>query len=140
MPESSQHIRLVEALVRYIEQRYKYLKSMIILCDLPSTVGRDRPPRVGGFGPDVYAADVPTTVTVIGEAKIAEDLVTVHSRQQIEAFLDYLRYQKSGVFVLAVPLLSSATARIVIESAKRATDVKSSEVEIIIIDEFRHDA
>jgi len=137
VPESSQHLRLVDALVSYIEVRYKPLKSMIILCDLPSTVGGDRPPRVGGFAPDVYATDAPTTVTVIGEAKTAEDLVTVHSRQQIEAFLDYLRYQKSGVFVLAVPPFSSATARIVVESAKRAIEVKSSEIEIVILDEFR---
>lgn len=137
MPESSQHLRLVEALVSYIEVRYKPLKSMIILCDLPSTVGGDRPPRVGGFVPDVYATDSPTTLTVIGEAKTAEDLVTAHSREQIEAFLDFLRYRKSGVLVLAVPCFSSATARIVVESAKRAAEVKSSEIEIVILDEFR---
>jgi type IV pilus biogenesis protein CpaD/CtpE len=136
VPESSQHIRLVEALVNYIEVRYKPLKSMIILSDLPKTVGGDRPPRVGGYAPDVYATDAPTTITVIGEAKTAEDLVTSHSRQQIEAFLDYLRYQKSGVFVLAVPFFSSATARIVVESAKRAAGVKSSEIETVILDEL----
>lgn len=137
MPESSQHLHLVEALVSYIEVKYKPLKSMIILYDLPSTVGGDRPPRIGGYAPDVYATDAPTTVTVIGEAKTAEDLVTPHSRQQIQAFLDYLRYQKSGVLVLAVPLFSSATARIVVESAKRAAQVNSNEIEIIILDDFR---
>lgn len=137
MPESSQHLNLVETIVNYIEVRFKPLKSMVVLCDLPSTVGRDRPPRVGGFAPDVYATDAPTTVTVIGEAKTAEDLATAHSRQQIEAFLDYLKYQKLGVFVLAVPPFCSATARIVIESAKRSMELKSSAVEIVILDAFR---
>jgi len=137
MPESSQHLRLVEALVSYIEVRYEPLKSLIIFCDLPSTVGGDRPPRCGGFAPDVYATDAPATVTVIGEAKTAEDLVTEHSRQQVQAFLEYLTYQKSGVFILAVPPFCSPTARIVVESAKRAVALKSSQIETVILDEFR---
>ncbi len=113
---------------------------MVILYDLPSTVGGDRPPRVGGFAPDVYARDLLGTTTVIGEAKCAEDIGTVHSRQQIQAFLDYLRYQKASLFVLAVPFFSCPTARIVVESAKRATDVKPGDVEIVILDDFRSGA
>jgi hypothetical protein len=140
VPESSQHLRFVATLVNYIEQRYKSLETMVVLSDLPSTVGGSRPPRIGGFAPDVYAADVPATITIIGEAKTKADLVTPHSRQQIEAFLDYLRYQKAGVFILAVPLFSSATARIVIETAKRSIDVKPDEVEIVVLDELRDDA
>ena len=137
MPESTQHLRLVESIVNYIGARYSDLKGMVILSDLPSTVGGDRPPRVGGFAPDVYAIDVPATVTVIGEAKTAEDLLTGHSRQQIEAFLDHLKYQRTGVLILAVPCFHSASARIVVETAKRSADIKSNEVEIVILDEFR---
>lgn len=82
--------------------------------------------------PDVYATDVPTTRTLIGEAKTRQDLETNHSRQQIEAFLGYLAFTPKGVFILSVPLAAAATARR--QVAELARRVPPSETQVIVLD------
>lgn len=59
----------------------------------------------------MHAVDVPTTSTLVGEAKTRIDLERDHTRRQVNAFLKYLAVTPRGVFVLAVPLEARATAR-----------------------------
>ena len=82
--------------------------------------------------PDVYATDVPTTRTLIGEAKTRRDLETDHSRQQIEAFLGHLAHTPNGIFVLSVPLAATATARR--QVAELMQRVPPSETRTVILD------
>ncbi|BCH13694.1 hypothetical protein [Mesorhizobium sp. L-2-11] len=120
MPESVTHARLVRAILDFIDSDFRALTDIAIRDDSNAPVRDERPPAVGGFVPDVYATDVPTTVTLIGEAKTKRDLEAIHSQEQITAFLEYLKVTAGGVFILSVPLTAGATARrIVTETTQR---------------------
>jgi hypothetical protein len=108
MAESVIHLRLVATLVAHITTTYS---GLVVFHDLPAMLGAEKPPRIGGYVPDVYATDAPTTITVVGEAKTEADLTTDHSRGQLIAFLQYLGARERGVLVLAVPWGVRATAK-----------------------------
>jgi hypothetical protein len=107
---------------------------MVVLADLPTSNCSDKPPRVGGYSPDIYATEVPRTMVLVGEAKTSEDLTTDHTRQQIAAFLKFLQFQERGIFVLAVPWQCVPSAQIVIASARRGLDSDSNRVEVVVLD------
>ena len=111
MPESATHAALVQDVIAFVERDLGALAEIAVREDAVRPLRGERPPRIGGFVPDVYATDVPTTRTVIGEAKTRADLETEHSRRQVAAFLRHLAQTPGGVFVLAVPLAAGATAR-----------------------------
>lgn len=111
MPESSTHARLVQQIVAFAGRELGPLAEIAVREDAIRPLRGERPPRIGGFTPDVYATDVPTTKTLIGEAKTQVDLETAHSHRQITAFLNHLALTPGGMFVLAVPLAASATGR-----------------------------
>lgn len=111
MPESATHAGLVRSIVRFAESEFGSLDNVAIREDAICPMRGEKPPRIGGYTPDVYAADVPTTRTLVGEAKTQADLETQHSERQIAAFLEFLARTPGGIFVLAVPLTAGATAR-----------------------------
>jgi len=111
MAESSVHAGLVKGMVDFVGRELGDLKNIAIRDDSVQPLRGERPPRIGGFVPDLYASDVPTTRIIIGEAKTRIDLETLHSEQQISAFLEYLSKSPNGAFLLAVPLNAAATAR-----------------------------
>lgn len=111
MPESATHAKLVRSIVRFAEGEFGSLDNVAVREDAVCPIRAEKPPRIGGFTPDVYAADVPMTRTLVGEAKTQADLETQHSRRQIAAFLEFLALTPGGMFVLAVPLSAGATAR-----------------------------
>lgn len=79
------------------------MQSVVTLTDLPGIIGCDKSPMIGGYRPDVYATDAPITVTIIGEAKTKADLETLHTRSQIQTFLNFLILHGGGLFILATP-------------------------------------
>ena len=111
MPESATHAALVQAVILYAEREFGNLADIAVREDAVRPLRGERPPRIEGYVPDVFVTDVPTTTTLIGEAKTQQDIETDHSRQQISAFLSYLSKTPRGIFVLSVPLAASATAR-----------------------------
>jgi hypothetical protein len=111
MTESAAHARLVQALVVFVEQELGKLAELSVREDSLRASRCGRPPRIHGYVPDVFATNVPTTATLIGEAKTSADLETERSERQIRAFLDYLAQTPNGIFVLSVPLTAVATAR-----------------------------
>lgn len=119
MPESATHAQLVRAILDFIDRDCCSLTEIAVRDDASSPFRGERPPTVGGYVPDVYATDVPTTMTVIGEAKTKSDLETLRSQMQIIAFLEYLKVTANGVFVLSVPLSASATARRIVNENTR---------------------
>lgn len=132
MSESSKHLELVERLLSYINERYG--NRLAVLHDLPGRIGCDKPPIIGSFRPDVYAVDAPPTITIIGEAKVQQDLETRHTREQFLAFLEFLRFQHNSEFVLAVPWQAKARGRTVIGAI--ANEVAATRVKIAVIDEM----
>lgn len=132
MAESAAHARLVRAILSYLELEFGPIGDLSVRDDSVSPLRCERPPRVGGFVPDVYATDVPTTITIIGEAKTISDLERERSRAQIGAFLAHLGHMQNGVFVLSVPLVAGATARRMVASAQHS--LPRSATRIVILD------
>lgn len=132
MPESATHARLVQAVIAYVEREFGGLADIAIREDAVRPLRGERPPRVEGYVPDVYAKDVPTTTTVIGEAKTKLDLQTEHSRRQISAFLSYLSNTPRGVFVLSVPWTAGAIARRLV--AEINSSFKETSTRTIVLD------
>ena len=111
MPESATHAGLVQAVILYAECEFGDLADIAIREDAVRPVRGERPPKIEGYVPDVFVTDVPTTTTLIGEAKTQQDIETDHSRRQIFAFLSYLSKTPRGIFVLSVPMAAGGTAR-----------------------------
>jgi hypothetical protein len=131
LSESSKHIELVGRILVYI--RTKYGANLAIFHDLPGRIGCDKPPKIGAFRPDVYAADAPPRIMVVGEAKVQQDLETEHSKSQIRAFLEFLRTQSSAEFVLAVPWQVKVRARNILKTV--AGEVEATQVNLVVIDD-----
>jgi hypothetical protein len=129
MSDSAQHLALVDSILLLVRRDFP-LTRFVVLSDLPGSI--DKPPRINGFVPDVFAEDAPRTAVVIGEAKTIQDLQTSHSRLQIAAFLRYLAAQQNGVFVLAVPWPAKATARQIVELELR--ELEPQHVRVLISD------
>jgi hypothetical protein len=107
--ESTLHIRLVESLERQVREHHPAERGLLILVD-HDRYGRDRPHRINGYCPDLFASDLPTTFEVLGEAKTGPDLERSRSHSQIKAFLDYLSLQPVGSLYLCVPPIFVARA------------------------------
>src|SRR3989442_11188119 len=103
LAESSKHSALVQIIISYIGREHAQIAALGIVDDLSSPLHAEKPNRIDGFVPDVYAFDAPLTTIIIGEAKTQDDLETPRSRKQITAFLSFLCHQKTGIFILAVP-------------------------------------
>ena len=120
-------------LVEYAKWRLREYVAVAVFADLPSTPRRDKPQRVGGFVPDVYASDVPTTFRLIGEAKTIEDLETPHTILQLSAFFRHVTVC-GGALAVAVPWAAIGTARRVVHDVAAAEGCGA--VEYTIIDEI----
>src|SRR5262245_17438915 len=121
MGESLDHILLVENLVAYIKREFEHVFAFVLLQDSANAARGNKPPVLDGFMPDVFAHDVPTTTTIIGEAKTGADLETARSRAQIRTFVEFLRWRQKSIFILAVPFGLVGAARTVIRAARHET-------------------
>jgi len=135
MSDSPQHLALVNSILSLVRKDFPPTK-FVVLSDLPGSV--DKPPRINGFVPDVFAEDAPHTAVVIGEAKTVQDLQTPHSRLQIAAFLRFLAAQQNGVFVLAVPWPAIATARKIVEL--ELNELEPQHIRVVISDGYEERA
>lgn len=131
MPESERHARLVKAIIAYLEERFGTISEMLVRDDSIRPLRGERPPKLPRFIPDVYATDVPTTKTMIGEAKTAKDLETDRSQMQIASFLEHLAYTPNGLFILAVPPDRKARAKRLLTKLAGPLGVNMPETEVI---------
>ncbi len=134
LAESSQHAALVQIIIGYIKREHAEVTALGIMDDLSSAIGAEKPNRIGGFVPDVYAFDAPLTMTIIGEAKTRDDLETEHSKKQITAFLSFLSYQNAGIFVMAVPWQIKRRAHVMVTTLQKA--VGAAAVKTVTLDDI----
>jgi ATP-dependent helicase YprA (DUF1998 family) len=109
----------VQFILSHIAREFGSLANVAVKEDRALSLRGERPPMIGGYVPDVYVTNVPTTFTVIGEAKTRKDLETEHSQAQVRAFLRFLAHTSGGVFILSVPLAAGATARRIVNIASK---------------------
>jgi len=131
--ESLDHLRLVELVIEHIHRVYRPTHAVVVFHDLPGQLGGEKPPRIGGFVPDIYAVDAPPSIVIVGEAKTEGDLETDHSRRQIVAFLEHVSQQRCGVFILAVPWQAFASAKNLV--ARLGRELGLHQVTAIVIDD-----
>tara|TARA_B100000315_G_scaffold256356_1_gene302078 strand:+ start:890 stop:1303 length:414 start_codon:yes stop_codon:yes gene_type:complete len=107
MPESSEHMGLVQELVEWTNIYFKN-KNIIISSDTPDS--SQKPPKIGRYIPDLYAKDLSTGEILIGEAKRITDLTNGTNNkkafQQLREFIDFLAINNGGVLLMAVPLFA----------------------------------
>lgn len=134
LAESLTHTTLVQLIVNYIRREHERITALGIIDDLPDLLHAEKPSRVGGFVPDIYAFDAPLTTVIIGEAKTAADLETDHSKRQLSAFLTHLSHQENGVFILAVPWQAKRRAQAIIEILR--TETGATSVQTVTLDDI----
>lgn len=98
---------MVEDLIEWVRQEYD---QAVILADTSIYPCTDRPPRIGGYVPDLYARVALPTRLVLGEAKTPLDLDNHHTKSQLVAFLGFCHLHPLSHFVMAVPWDMSARA------------------------------
>lgn len=103
MPESLNHTELLDRLFKYVTYAYDSDGRYLVLHDLPSAIGCEKPPMIEGFWPDLYASHGAMQSVIIGEAKTAKDLETAHSREQYRAYARHLARCAHPTLILAVP-------------------------------------
>jgi hypothetical protein len=134
LAESTKHTALVQIIVRYIEREHAQIAGLGVVNDLSSSLHAEKPGRIDGFVPDVYAFDAPLTTIIIGEAKTQGDLETDRSRKQITAYLSFLAHQQTGIFILAVPWHARRRASALVEALRGET--RATSVQTVTLDDI----
>ena len=124
----------MQIIIAHIRHEYAGVTALRIFHDLPGPLRAEKPHRIAGFVPDVYAFDAPLTVRIIGEAKTQADLENAHSQEQISAFLAFLGQQEQGIFILAVPWAAKRLAHVLVESKR--VSVGAGSVRTTILDDL----
>jgi hypothetical protein len=130
MGESVSHMVLVVALREWAITEFQNKEdATTILCDTPDA-GRQRPPKIINFFPDLYAVARNSNFAV-GEAKTARDLETKHTQEQMEEFLVFCSNRPGSIFVIAVPWHMINCAKSMIRALKRKHSI--SDVMVIFL-------
>lgn len=132
MSESVNHQLLVEALVREISNDSVWINQPIIYSDSLNVVGTtDLPPTIGNNRPDVFARDMKTSLSIIGEAKTTGDIDCAHTFSQLISFFDYLNAQEGAELWMAVAWLDAGTALRVCKHARKRSNAHKVTVKVI---------
>lgn len=124
MPESRQHQKLVQILTDYVRYTYFGGQSAYILTDSAISLGRGRPPLIGGRRPDLFARQPRASTVILGEAKSIRDFENAHTRDQLSAFLCYCNRFPGSILVIAVPWVIQYSAEALIRTLKVCLDIQ----------------
>lgn len=125
--ESDEHALLVSRLTAYVRKKHGGAGNLALYLD-DQKMERERPQRIGGHLPDLYAQDVPRTFVVIGEAKTQADLISPRSHRQLASFVRYLALQEAAFFYLAVPFIARPTATKLVRELEAAYGAVGSHI------------
>ncbi len=102
MSESDVHRNIVSATVQAIQCRWPEMRMTMDIAQAP---GDEIPPIINGHRPDIMGQHTgPKPCFLIAEVKTNNDIDKSHTRDQVNAFLQYLndRSTGQGVFIFAV--------------------------------------
>lgn len=132
MPESQQHIDLVNNIVHHIKSKYSN-RNLFILSDLPEEYD-NRPPQIQNHIPDVFAQNPINSFTIIGEAKTTNDIESDHTLKQLKEFVNYLTYQpENSSLLLSVPSEGVYSAKQLLNSLRSE---RTQSVKLLVLDEI----
>lgn len=127
MRESSLHAELVLRIVRWVHASRGGNGELFILADTLSFPPERCPQPIGGYVPDVFARTSPSSFLILGEAKIFTDIFTMHTANQVGAFLEFLAAQSDPTFVIATPFAAAGAARSLVRRLQGATNSRHVE-------------
>ena len=122
MAESTNHVELLRRLIAFVQDTMNANHEMVVMHDLPASIGAEKPPTVGGFRPDLYATDAVRQLVVIGEAKTTFDIESDHSRAQYLAYAQHLRSCPEPILILSVPWHLRVRAKTLLRLATKAAN------------------
>jgi hypothetical protein len=122
-------------LLKYVQYTFEADHNAVILHDLPSAIGCEKPPMIEGFRPDLYASSGALQTVIIGEAKTAKDLETAHSREQYRAYARHLAICAHPTFIIAVPWSLRVRAKTLMRLASEEAD--ASGIARVVIDDIQ---
>lgn len=121
MTTSGFHQRLLRLLEEWCRQQDD-VNNYVVLCDTDE-FGAEMPPTIERYRPDLIWVNADGKYRFIGEAKTTYDIRSQRSLRQIEAYLEHLKAQGEGEFILAVPWGHEATARSMLSQLDRKLGV-----------------
>ena len=110
MSESARHMHLVSFMVRWVRKTHP-TDDLCILVDEPNSIAANKPPNIGGYYPDVFVKAVGRPLTIIGEAKTAQDLETCRSELQLISYLTFLKTVSDPWLVISTSWTVQRTAK-----------------------------
>jgi hypothetical protein len=120
MSEGAVHARLVKVLLQTIVYEFDGDTSFI-WADQPADRRLLPTFAIGDMRPDLYARDQSASRTIIGEAKSANDVDTLHTRAQLKEFFEHLASERDGMLWIAVPLARAGEAFRVARGVRSST-------------------
>jgi hypothetical protein len=117
MSESEAHARLVSAMLRAIQNDH-IIEPFQIRADLSMTGEHARTFSIASLRPDVIVV-LSDRRKIVGEAKTAGDVDTLHTRAQLKAFFEYLLVEPDGILWMSVPMASAGEALRVARTIRR---------------------
>ena len=132
MSETSEHKNLVEMMARRLSAIDTALRVAV---DLPDLVDFDRPPKISGFIPDVYAFNEVTQACYICEAKILKKQkggweIDKRSLSQIAAFIDHIDQSPQGLFILGAYGNSSIRAKSILRCFLKERKIAGERIQV----------
>ena len=134
---SKVHKEMTGVILEFARQEYTgpdNQKWSVMMDDCPDW---HSPPVIKGYRPDLYIRGRHSKVTIIGEAKTENDLMTPRSKNQIGRFIDYLTEQDGlSILILCVALNQISDARHLIESSESAKRITTHLIDATKYDHF----
>lgn len=110
------HEGLVEMIVKWLDQKGLGPDAQVF-CDTTDALGAEKPKKISGHVPDVFCYIPNSRHTIIGDGKTPRDLETRHTKDQLEAYADYLAdYCATGELVIATRFEWASCARSILNS------------------------
>lgn len=128
MGESLIHVRLVQKIIEWVSNADP---QAVIFADTSIFEARDRPPKIGGHVPDVYARTDMLGQSIIGEAKTRKDLENEHTMSQLRAYLSYCCTNPGARLVLAVQWDMRGFVHNLLNRLKAEMELPKESVEIL---------
>ena len=129
------HKEMTDTILEFARREYTGLddqKWWVMVDDCPDW---HPPPTIKGHRPDLYIRGKHSKVTIIGEAKTENDLMTPRSKNQICGFIDFLAERDGqSILILCVALNQVSNARHLIKSSEPAKKITTH-----LIDRNKHD-
>lgn len=125
------HEELVAMILSWIDKKDLGADAQIF-CDQVGILGDTKPQKIGGYFPDVYCFIPSTNHIIIGDGKTPADLETRHTKDQLDAFANFLASSEgTGELVVATRFEWAGCARSILRSLEPVRERGEPDVRVL---------